>query len=159
MSKFKFETLTDIHLAGGIGDSMVTWPRLQEFMNAGEAKFAEYTARFRGSVLALFGPPLHFTGLSDEEFMYVVKATDGDGMYWILTIYQGPTGPGIGTKVFDKSSLPPATALFELIESTTPADYESVVYDEDTDNTIVYGCKAGRSYWKETRGSPHSQSA
>jgi hypothetical protein len=159
MSKFKFETLVDIDLAGGTSDSMVTWSRLQEFMNAGEAEFAEYMARFRGSVLALFGPPLHFTGLSDEAFLYVVKATDEDGISWILTVCQGPTGPGIGTKVFDKSSLPAATALFELIESTAPADYETVVYDENTDNTIVYGCKAGKSYWKESRGRPQSQNA
>ena len=115
MGKFKFETVADGDLAGGTSNSMVTWPRLQEFMHAGEGKFGEYMAMFRGAVLALLGPPPDSSGLSDEAFEYVVKATNDDGTSWILTVYQGASGPAIGSKVFDKSSLPAATALLELI--------------------------------------------
>lgn len=153
MAEIKFEVLADNSLTGGTSNLKVTWPRLHDMIFGGEdSRYGEYMARFRGSVLTLFGEPLYSSELNDEAFEYVLKATDMDGSSWILTIYQGATGPAIGGNSLDKSILQVASKLLELIESTPPADYEAIVYDEDSDTTVVYGCKTGRCYWSESPG-------
>jgi len=40
-------------------------------------------------------------------------------------------------------------ALLQLLETTPSADFEAVVYYEDADVTIAYGCKDGQCYGRE----------
>ena len=111
------------------------------------------TVRFRGALLRLFGNPYHSSTLSDEAFDYIIEVVDAANHRWILTAYEGPSGPAIGGDSFDRANLYPlAELLVKLIDSTTPADFEAVVYDDDTDNTVEYGYKDGEYYYREFRG-------
>lgn len=115
-------------------------------------QFGQNVAAFRGALLHLFGEPLWASYLDDEAFGYAIQATDTKGNSWILSAYQGPSGPAIGGDTRDDSIYPVAEALLRLIEETQPADFEAVVYSEDEDSTITYGCKEGQCYWHEVPG-------
>ncbi len=146
-NEYTFRTVSDSQVASGT--SKLSVPR--EIVEAG--KFGDYRASFRGSVLALFGPPLYTSDLADEAYDYVIEATDRNNKSWILTVYEGSSGPSIGGDSSDDSIMPAATALLNLIQSTKPADFEATIYDDDTDNTVTYGCKEGRCYSNEIHGN------
>jgi hypothetical protein len=111
--------------------------------------FYLHAAAFRGAALRLFGAPLGTSENAEAAFDYVVEACDSRGNSWILTVYQGPTGPAIGGNRSDPSACPPAEALLHLLETTTPADFEAVMHYADADFTVVYGCKDGQCYMRE----------
>jgi hypothetical protein len=115
-------------------------------------EYAKYLTRFRGALLTLFGPPTNASGLADEAFMYVFEASDEAEHSWTLYANSGAFGPGIGGPVFDATCQAPAKALLELIESTSPADFDAKVYDDDTDNTVKYGIRDGEPYYEESPG-------
>ena len=109
--------------------------------------------RFRGALLRLFGKPYHSSTLSDEAVEYIIEVSDPNNNHWILTAYEGASGSAIGGDRFNKENLYPlAELLIKLIDNTTPADFEAAVYDDDTDNTAVYGYKSGEYYYRESRG-------
>ena len=115
------------------------------------------TARFRGALLRLFGKPYHSSTLAEEAFDYILEVSDAHNNRWILTAYEGASGSAIGGDAlfeFDKESLLPlAELLLQLIDITTPADFDAVVYDDDTDYTVEYGYKDGEYYYREFRGN------
>lgn len=39
--------------------------------------------------------------------------------------------------------------MLEKIKGTTPADFNEVIYYEDFDSKITYGCKNGECFYKE----------
>ena len=152
--EYTFRTVNDSQLANWTSrlvDPELDPPNPRGLLEAG--KYGEYMASFRGSVLALFGPPLSTSDMADASYEYIIEATDRANKSWILTVYHGPGGPAIGGDSSDESLLPPAKALWKLIQNTKPADFEATVYDDDTDNTATYGCKEGRCYWNEVRGN------
>src|SRR6266542_4058858 len=88
------------------------------------------------------GTPPNTSGLSLESTKRrKFEANDNHEKRWLLTAYHGPSGPAIGENVQDHSIYPVAKALLELIESTEPIDFETKIYDDDTDFTITLGCK------------------
>jgi hypothetical protein len=111
--------------------------------------FGQYIAEFRGSLLQLFGEPLH---ISDSKYDYIIEAPDTQGKIWILTAYEGDSGPSIGGNSRDQSIYPVAIALRDLIEQTPPADFESTYYSREYDSTTTYGCKNGACYYREIPG-------
>ncbi len=125
-------------------------PRAQATLNAGA--YGVYMAAFRGSLIRLFGAPFWSTQGIDEGYEYIIEATDTNGHSWALTASGGSSGPYIGGDCADRSIYPAAEALLQLIETTTPADFTVTVYDDDTNNTISYGCSNGQCYWHERRG-------
>jgi hypothetical protein len=125
--------------------------RVTELSNSG--RWAEYMAAFRGSLLQLFGEPLYTSDLLDEAYTYIIEATDQQGSKWFLMAVQAGGGPTILGDFRDLSVIPVAEALLRLIETTKPADFEAVIYDDDTDNTVTYGCQAGVCYWHEAPGT------
>ncbi len=109
-------------------------------------------SHFRGALLQLFGPPLDESDRYEEAFQYVIEAKDERGATWILTAYQGPSGPAIGGKLFDDTAIEPANALANLIAVTSPTDFEATVYDEDTDHTVTYGITNGQYFYHHRQG-------
>jgi hypothetical protein len=110
-------------------------------------------AKFRGALLRLFGKPYRSSSLSDEAFEYIIEVSDSDKNSWILTAYEGATGSAIGGNPYDKGNVHSLVKLLrELIDKTAPADFDAVIYDEDTNNTVEYGYKNGEYYYREFRG-------
>jgi hypothetical protein len=146
---FEFRSLNDDRRAGGTClklryESIGLWP----YSNMRE----NHSAHFRGALLQLFGLPLNTSSLSDEAFDYIIEARDMDKSVWILTAYEGPSGPAIGGKIFDETCYPAAYALLNLIAITKPVDFEATIHDDDTDNTVTYGVKDGQAFHYERRG-------
>jgi hypothetical protein len=110
----------------------------------------DFFARFRGSLLALFGAPLRSSSYSDNAFTYLLEVTDDHGHVWILTAYQGPSGPAFGGLIHDLGAETQSSeALLALIEQTPPADFEVVLSAPEYESRITYGCRAGACYWRE----------
>jgi hypothetical protein len=147
---YSFKVIPSDDERRGISGKLVNpWVRYQ--IDPG-FKLSEYMARFRGAVGACFGDPEHTSSLADEAFSYFIEATDEQGNVWILNVYEGASGPAIGGDRRVEGIFDAAEALIDLIEATPPVDYEAVVYDDDTDWTIRYGCKDGDCYYEELKG-------
>jgi len=110
------------------------------------------SAHFRGALLQLFGSPQYSSSRADEALDYIIRVTNQQGSAWILTAYEGASGPAIGGPIFDETCYPAAQALINLIAATKPADFEATIYDDDTDNTVTYGIKDGQAFHHERRG-------
>jgi len=142
---YAFRALADPDLALGTSRLLLPDSPLRTYMlTAGT--FGHYIAHYRGALLALFGEPLTVSDVADEAYTYVIEASDVNGRRWVLTAYQGPSGPAIGGNASDPSVYPVAHALRQQIEQTLPADFDAVLYDDDTDSTIFYGSKDGVCY-------------
>lgn len=120
-------------------------------LNAKEfASYGSFMARFRGSLLTLFGKPLFSGSDADEAFTYIIKARNSNGQRWLITAYDGPSGPAFGA--IDPLSLQSNTvaeSLLALVEATPPADFEAILEVPDFNSIITYGCRNSESYWNE----------
>lgn len=112
------------------------------------------TAQFRGALITLFGAPILKSDNAEEAYDYIIHAQDTSGHQWILTAYEGPSGPAIGGDSTDHSIYPVAKDLLKTIEATKPSVFEEKTYYEDFGNTIVYGCTQTKCYYSEH--SPNS---
>jgi hypothetical protein len=148
---YRFRPLDDSRLS--LGTARLSVPQTSkwhEYQQAGKTDI--YTAEFRGALLKLFGAPQSSTSIAEQAFKYIIEASDDVEHLWILTAYEGPSGPAIGGNTRDQTIYPVAAALLNLIETTPPDDFEAAIYDSDTDYTVIYGCKDGRCYAQERRG-------
>lgn len=152
---YKFRPLSDRKLVLGTSKLLLPDSAQSRAAFSDLDKYGPYAAAFRGSLLRLFGGPLH---ISDAQYDYIIEASDTTDHIWILTAYEGASGPAIGGNSRDQSIYPVAISLRDLIERTPPADFEDVYYSEEYDTTITYGCKDGACYYREERGNhvPHS---
>ena len=151
MTMYQFCILHDTQIGLGMSKLMLPKSAKQtEMQRSGQSGI--YAAAFRGALLRLFGPPSSQSYAAEEAFTYLLEACNPTGQIWILTAYEGPSGPAIGGEARDRSIYPVAEALLEQIERTTPADFDAIMYDDDTDHTVVYGCQNGRCYWREQQG-------
>jgi hypothetical protein len=114
-------------------------------------QYGTYIAQFRGTLLQLFGEP--FTTEGDAVFEYILEAADHEGKKWILTAYEGASGPAIGGNARDSTAFNVAASLLDLIEQTTPADFKVTHYNDEYNSTITYGCKGGSCYYHEEQGT------
>ena len=111
------------------------------------------TAKFRGALLRLFGKPYRSSSLSEEAFEYIIEVSTSTRIAGFLTAYEGATGSAIGGNPYDKGNVYLlAKLLRELIDNTIRANFDAVIYDEDTNNTVEYGYKDGEYYYREFRG-------
>jgi len=108
-----------------------------------------FPARFRGALLALFGQPVVWSSDAESGYSYPLEVTDATGETWILTAYDGPSGPAFGGLMDHPSEIAAAEALLALIEQTPPADFEVVLSAPEYESRITYGCRAGACYWRE----------
>lgn len=123
---------------------------MQKRVFAQTGDFGEYMAGFRGALMKLFGEPIQAG--SDAAYDYILEATDPDGNVWILRAYEGASGPAIGGNSQDPSIYPVAIALRNLVEATTPTDFEVTSWSNEFGTTVTYGCISGSCYYYEERG-------
>ena len=148
---YTFKPLKDTSLS--LGSSKILNPdSAKEKELESQGHFGLYTAYFRGALLRLFGEPLSTTFVAEAAFKYIIEASDESGKKWLLTAYEGPSGPAIGGDSKDLSNRGAVSALIELTDLTLPADFDAIIYDDDTDNTVYYGCKDGTCYYRELPG-------
>ena len=111
-------------------------------------RYGEYMAQFRGALLQLFGEPYTVDG--DDEYLYYIEADTSTGARWIFSVQEGASGPSMSGDVRDTTLIPIAEELRTLIETTQPADFEALHKGSDFPGHVVYGCRNGVCYWRET---------
>ncbi len=102
-----------------------------------------------GQLKHLFGEPLYVTENLEDQFMYLIKATDENGKERLLSAYGGPSGPSIGGNANDKSSVMAAPQLAEYIRGAKADDYDYKGYYLDGPCVVENGVKNGVPYNKE----------
>jgi len=146
-SNYDFKTIENSNHIAGTGKLLnPPWPDNKD-------DYGKQSAAFRGSLLRLFGQPIEKSTLADEAYLYVIEAVDDKGNNWILSAYEGPSGPAIGGDILNNSILSVAESLLQLIEKTIPTDFEEIIYYQDSHTTVTYGCKDGDCYWLEMPGN------
>jgi hypothetical protein len=148
--KYTFRAIYDPEATAGLTFAGLQIPSFNEKMRelANSGRYAEYLAISRGALLQLYGEPLETSDRYEESYVYLIEATDQIGRKWILM----PVLGSILGDPDDQSVIPVAEALLHLMETTKPADFEALVYDDDTNNTVTYGCKDGKCYWHVIAG-------
>jgi sulfur transfer protein SufE len=150
--QYHFQALTDSRIPRGHLLGLAPSALEQAALSDGDLiAYGKYTAAFRGSTLSLFGQPL--PNERHEQDDYIIQATDADGRVWIVTVYQGLGEVGFGGDSSDDTIMPVAEALRDLIEQTTPADFDDTFYSPGYDSTIHYGCKDGQCYYQQQPGN------
>lgn len=99
-----------------------------------------------GQMLTLFGEPLYTTENLENQYSYVISATDKDGNVTYLNVYSGPTGPSIGGTDEDVDA---AKELALYIKEAKPTDYEYVGYYMDVPCKVTMGVRDGEPYMTE----------
>lgn len=99
-----------------------------------------------GQMLALFGEPLYVTENLENQYSYVISATDQEGNVTYLSVYSGPSGPSVGGMTGDEDA---ADALVCYIRSAKAADYEYEGYYMDVPCKVKMGVKNGAPYMQE----------
>ncbi|WP_419891589.1 hypothetical protein [Paenibacillus xylanexedens] len=116
----------------------------------------EESAKFRGSLLTLFGDPLYKSDNAEDAYHYLIEVSK-DASKWCFMVYEGPSGPSIGCDSNENqpNAIEASKALLEKIRETTPSDFNEVIYYEDFDSKITYGCKNGECFYKEENEESH----
>ncbi len=132
---------------------------MDEDKELGSSKFldigimdGEESAKFRGSLLTLFGEPSYKSDNAEAAYSYLIEVSD-ETSKWYFTVYEGSSGPAIGYGYDEKenqaNAREAAQSLLDKITETTPSDFTEVVYYEDFGTKITYGCKGGQCFYKE----------
>ncbi len=99
-----------------------------------------------GQMLTLFGEPLYTTENLENQYSYVIEATDSAGNVLYLSVYSGPSGPSIGGSAGADDA---AKALVQYIRAAAPSDYDYEGYYMDAPCKVKMGVKNGESYMEE----------
>lgn len=99
-----------------------------------------------GQMLTLFGEPLYTTENLENQYSYVIEATDSAGNVLYLNVYSGPSGPSIGGPDGADDA---AKVLVQYIRAAAPADYEYEGYYMDAPCKVKMGVKNGKTYTEE----------
>ncbi len=101
-----------------------------------------------GQLNYLFGKPRYITNNLEEQFSYIIKATDEKGDHLFLEVYSAGSGPSIGG-AGDPDSKAAAAELAMYIRQSPTVDYDYEGYYLDTSSKVCYRIKNGIPYWKE----------
>ncbi|CAM4274711.1 hypothetical protein [Saccharibacillus endophyticus] len=154
--------INDNPLKGELNE-VYTYKAISEDLTLGFSKFldpgiyeGEESARFRGSLLALFGEPLYQSDNAEDAYHYVIEVSD-DTSKWHFMVYDGPSGPAIGydQKENQPNAIESAKVLLEKIREAPPSDFNEIIYYEDFGSKITYGCKNGECFYKEENEESH----
>ncbi len=107
---------------------------------------AENQALAYGQMLTLFGEPLYTTENLENQYSYVIEATDSTGNVLYLNAYSGPSGPSVGGP---DGAGDAANALAQYIKAAAPSDYEYEGYYMDVPCKVKMGVKDGKPYTEE----------
>lgn len=105
-------------------------------------------AKYRGSLISLFGEPSQESTDSEQAFTYIIKAKSSDSSEWILTAYEGPSGFSIGGLPNVKGIHEVTYLLKQKLSAVPPSDFSKDLIYKDTQESFSYGCKGGHCYSK-----------
>lgn len=111
--------------------------------------YEEQCALIQGRLLTLLGKPLYESADYEYSYDYAVKATDGEGGVWYLSVYQGYYGPSIGTCGTGEEIPEVAYALYNEIMAASAADFEYEGYYTEIPSKILSGVENGKPYFYE----------
>lgn len=136
MTDVTFRKVTDSKLLGGTSQIMKVASELEEI------------AKYRGSLISLFGEPEQESTDSEQAFTYIIKAQRSDSSKWILTAYQGPSGFSIGGISSEENIYEVAHLLKQKLLEVPPSDFFKELIYKDFQESYSYGCKEGNCYSK-----------
>lgn len=114
-----------------------------------DANSEKNDAMVLGQLKYLFGDPNYITNDLENQFSYVIKATDEKGDFLLLEAYRSGSGPAIGG-LKDSSSKIAAHELAIYIRQSKTIDYDYEGYYLDAQSKVCHGIKNGVPYWEET---------
>ena len=125
----------------------------QKLLNL-DCPYCKDYAIIRGQLQTLFGNPIYIEPDFENAYCYIVIMENSEGAQFILTVYQGKSGPVIGGNKNIEGTENAAQELKRYIEKASPSDYEyEGIYREGRPNTkkIIMGVKNGKPYYSETK--------
>lgn len=109
------------------------------------------SAAIRASLITLFGQPYYETPDAENAYLYVVRAVHKEnGKTFLLTCYEGPSGPAIGGDSSIEGIRDAAEALAKRIKAAPFSDFHKTICYMDAPCKIEYGCKDGVPFSHET---------
>ena len=101
-----------------------------------------------GQLKHLFGEPDYMTNNLENQFRYVIKATNEKRDVLLLEAYCAGSGPAIGG-IRDSDSKEAAYELAAYIRHSQTLDYDYEGYYLDAPSKVQHGIKNGEPYWEE----------
>ena len=106
-----------------------------------------------GQLKYLFGKPNYVTNNLENQFSYIIKASNENGECLLLEVYSAGSGPAIGG-LNDSDSKLAAHELAMYIRQSLTVDYDYEGYYLDTMSKVHHRIKNGVRFWEETEMSP-----
>ena len=106
-----------------------------------------------GQLKYLFGKPNYITNNLENQFSYIIKASNENGECLLLEIYSAGSGPAIGG-LNDSDSKLAAHELAMYIRQSITEDNDYEGYYIDTMSKVHHRIKNGVPFWEETEMSP-----
>lgn len=101
-----------------------------------------------GQMKTLFGEPLYITRNLENQFEYIIEATDEDGTSLILYVYSGSSGPAIGGGHSERQK-EAAAQLVSYIVHAEVSDYEYEGYYMDAPCKVIEKVQSGIHFYEE----------
>ena len=101
-----------------------------------------------GQLKYLFGKPNYVTNNLENQFSYIIKASNENGECLLLEVYSAGSGPAIGG-LNDSNSRLAAQELVIYIRQSPTLDYDYEGYYLDTMSKVHYNIQNGVPSWKE----------
>ena len=133
---YSFEASNNVELIALTG-------KLMNIVELANPHYSEAVTELYGKLLAVFGEPAETSKSLESAYLYVVTAKGEDGSDYVLSVYEGPTGPAIGGK---KMACEAAQELKKYIESAQPMDYEYEGYYFDGPTKVHRGVANGKAF-------------
>jgi hypothetical protein len=112
-------------------------------LNAFGSGGVEDMAQFHSRCVSLFGKPLWVSDDVEDAFGYIIIAEDENCKQWVLTVYNGASGPAIGGDSTQEDIMKAAYALENEIEQAPMADCSYSGIYADAGMRIIYAVKNG----------------
>lgn len=140
-AKYHFESIDD--------DEILDSYQFMTMIAGYPSKYEEQCAVIQGKLLTLFGEPLYESADYEYAYDYAIKATDGSGSTWYLSVYQGYYGPAIGTYSTGDEMPEIVYVLYNEIMAASPSDFQYDGFYTETPSKIRAGVANGKAYYSE----------
>jgi hypothetical protein len=108
-------------------------------------------AMIRGQLLTLFGEPLYITSNFESAYQYIVIMESDQGVKFVLSVYQGKSGPSIGGDYKIEGIQDAAQELKQNVLKISPSDYEYEGAYQCGPSKIIMGVKDKKPYVLEEK--------
>lgn len=123
--------------------------KLKNIIDGFPQDYNKQCALIQGKLKNLFGNPFYETLDLENQYSYIIQATDKNGNNCYLDVYCGPSGPAIGGIGSVEGIMDAALQLIREIQMAAPSDFHYEGYYPDTLSKISTGVKDGAAYYNE----------